>query len=243
VVVGFDAPYRTVLTAFADGRVMTRVANADIEAAPGRMPAQVATEVMHAWVADVEFVLDRLQGLNAGDLGERFTGRLDLERVGVAGHSLGGATALQVCHEDARCKAGMDIDGMPFGSVLREGVRQPFFFLMSDHRGEDAAETARVMGEINGIYEKAPEGKRWAMTIKGANHFSFSDQMFTKSAVVINALHWAGVMKLEKRRGIAIANDCVHTFFDVTLKGAPVEEMGRLAARYPELRQGLAAGR
>jgi hypothetical protein len=114
---------------------------------------------------------------------------------------------------------------------------------MSDHSGEDAAETSRVMRDIDGIYQKAPEGARWEMTMAGANHFTFSDQMFTKSAVVINALHWAGVMKLEKRRGIAIANDCVHTFFDVTLKGAPVEEMGKLAARYPEIRQGLGTGR
>jgi len=46
-------------------------------------------------------------------------------------------------------------------------------------------------------------------------------------------------MKLEKRRGMAIATDCVRTFFDVTLKGAPVEEMGKRAARYPEIKPGL----
>jgi predicted dienelactone hydrolase len=239
VVVGFDAPYRTVLTAFPDGRVMTRVPSANIEAAPGRIPAQVATELMQTWVADVEFVLDRLQALNAGDPAGRFNGRLDMGRVGVAGHSLGGATALQVCHEDARCKAGIDIDGMPFGSVVHDGVRQAFLFLMSDHSGEDPAETSRVMGDIDAIYQKAPEGKRWEMTIAGANHFSFSDQMFTKSAILIDALHTAGVMKLEKRRGMAIATDCVRTFFDVTLKGAPVEEMGKRAARYPEIKPGL----
>jgi predicted dienelactone hydrolase len=239
VVVGFDAPYRTVLTAFPDGRVMTRVPSANIEAAPGRVPAQAATELMGAWVADVEFVLDRLQGLNAGDPAGQFTGRLDLAHVGIAGHSLGGATAAQFCHDDPRCKAGIDIDGMPFGSVIHDGVKQPFFFLMSDHSGEDAAESARVMQDIDGIYQKTPEGKRWEMTIAGANHFSFSDQMFTKSPVVIGALHLLGVMKLEKRQGMTIANDCVHTFFDVTLKGAPVEDMGKLAARYPELKQGL----
>jgi predicted dienelactone hydrolase len=231
-----------VLTAFPDGRVMTRVAGADMEAAPGRMAAQVATEVMKAWVADVEFVLDRLQQLNTGDPAGPLKGRLDMDRVGIAGHSLGGATAAQFCHDDARCKAGMDIDGMPFGSVIHDGVKQPFFFLMSDHSGEAGAETTRVAAEIDAIYQKAPEGMRWEMTIAGANHFSFSDQMFTKSAVVIDALHAFGVMKLERRRGIGIANDCVRTFFDVTLKGAPVEGMKRLATGYPELRPGLGIG-
>ena len=36
------------------------------------------------------FALDRLERLNASDPSGRFTGRLDMDRVGVLGHSLGG---------------------------------------------------------------------------------------------------------------------------------------------------------
>ena len=78
------------------------------------------------------------------------------------------------------------------------------------------------------------------MTITGANHFTFSDQMFVKSPVLMFFLRRIGVMgPLEKRRGIAITSACMHTFFDVHLKGAPADEMNSLPSLYPELKIGI----
>lgn len=99
---------------------------------PYAVGEKFATRVMGVCIEDLEFVLQQLQKLNAGDLGGRFRGRLDLGRVGVVGHSLGGAKAAQFCHNDAQCKAGIDIDGIPFGSVVQESLHQPFFFVLSE---------------------------------------------------------------------------------------------------------------
>jgi predicted dienelactone hydrolase len=164
-----------------------------------------------------------------------------MQKVGVAGHSLGGATAAQFCHDDPRCAAGIDIDGMPFGNVIQDGLHQPFFFLMSDHsREESGSESQTVERNIESIYDHVPDGKRWGMTIMGANHFTFSDQVFTKSPILMFFLRRAGVMgSLEKRRGLAITNACVHAFFDVYLKGAPAKEMSSLPSLYPELKIGI----
>ena len=202
VVVSFDAPYRTVITAFPDGRVATRTTGGDFENMPYSAAEHLATQVMNVWVADVKFVLDRLQQLNADDPTGRFRGKLDMQKVGIVGHSLGGATAAEFCHDDARCKAGIDIDGMPFGSVIQEGLHQPFFFLMSDHSKErGGSESQTVERNIESIYNRVPEGKRWGLTIAGANHFTFSDQMFTKSPILMFFLRRVGVMgSLEKRR-------------------------------------------
>jgi len=239
VVVSFDAPYRTVITAFADGRVATRTGG-DFENMPYSAAEHLATQVMNVWVADVKFVLDRLQQLNADDPTGRFKGKLDMQKVGVVGHSLGGATAAQFCHDDVRCKAGIDIDGMPFGSVIHDGLHQPFFFIMSDHSRESGSEARTVENNIDSIYDKLPEGRRWAITIIGANHFSFSDQMFTKSPIFLALLRGLGVLgPLEKRRGLAIADTCVHTFFDVYLKGAPSGQLNSLPALYPEVKAGV----
>ena len=79
----------------------------------------------------MSFAVDRLQELNANDPTGRFNGRLDLTKVGAFGHSLGGASALQFCHDDPRCKAGVDVDGAPLGSAVTDGVKQPFLFLGS----------------------------------------------------------------------------------------------------------------
>ena len=66
-----------------------------------------------------------------------------MQRVGVFGHSLGGAAALQFCHDDSRCKAGIDVDGAPLGNVISEGVTQPFMFILSDHGSESDAGTPK----------------------------------------------------------------------------------------------------
>lgn len=236
VVVSIDAPYRTVVTAFSDGRVLTRNAQSDFDSMPYAVAEKSATQAMGVWVEDVKFTLYRLGELNANDPSGRFKGKLDLQRVGIVGHSLGGATAAQFCHDDGQCKAGVDIDGIPFGSVVQESLHQPFFFILSDHRKESGPEAPFVEGKMESIYNKLPVETRWQVMIDGANHFSFSDQMFTKSPVMIKALQTAGVMGvLEKRRGLEIADDCLHTFFDVYLKGAPTGYLTALASRYPEV--------
>jgi dienelactone hydrolase len=240
IVVSFDAPYRTVITAFPDGRVALRAAGGDFDRMPSSATQHLVTQLMSAWIADFKFVLDQLQELNANDLTGRFKGKFDMQKVGIAGHSLGGATAAQFCHDDPRCTAGIDIDGMPFGNVIQDGLHQPFFFLMSDHSKESGSEPQTVERNIESIYDHVPEGKRWGMTISGANHFTFSDQMFTKSPILMFFLRRAGVMgSLEKRRGLAITGACVHTFLDVYLKGAPADEMNSLPALYPELKMGI----
>jgi dienelactone hydrolase len=241
IVVSFDAPYRTVITAFPDGRVATRAAGGDFDRMPSSPNTQhLAKQLMSTWITDTKFVLDQLQDLNANDPTGRFKRKFGMQKVGLAGHSLGGATAAQFCHDDPRCKAGIDIDGMPFGSVIQDGLHQPFFFLMSDHSSEESgSESQTVERNIESIYDHVPEGKRWGMTIMGANHFTFSDQMFTESPIMMFFLRRAGVMgSLEKRRGLSITATCVHTFFDVYLKGAPAEEMNNLPNLYPELKIG-----
>jgi predicted dienelactone hydrolase len=236
VVVSFDAPYRTVVTAFPDGRVAIRNTQSDFDSMPYKIAEKAATQAMGIWVEDLEFVLGRLKELNANDPAGRFEGKLDLQKIGIVGHSLGGATAAQFCHDDAQCKVGIDIDGIPFGSVVQESLHQPFFFILSDHRKESGEEAPVVQAKMESIYNKLPAETRWQVMIDGANHFSFSDQMFTKSPVMIKALQTVGVIgPLDKRRGIEIADACVRTFFDVHLGDAPASDLISLLSRYPEL--------
>jgi len=75
-----------------------------------------------------------------------------MTRVGVFGHSFGGAQAAQFCSQDSRCKAGIDIDGRPLGSVVQSGLGQPFMFLLSDQSSSDA-EGSQVWADIQSIYD------------------------------------------------------------------------------------------
>src|SRR5947208_7754901 len=118
------------------------------------------------WTSDTAFVVTQLGHLNAADPSGKFTGRLDMQRLGMFGHSFGGATALQFCHDDRRCKAGMDIDGMPFGNVVQEGAAQPFLFLFSDHTSElSTMEGREVLADIHSVYDHL-KSSRHVVTIR-----------------------------------------------------------------------------
>ena len=119
-----------------------------------------------------------------------------------------------MCQDDSRCKAGIDIDGAPYGSVVQEGLKRPFLFLFSDHGRELSDPASRqIQGDIQSIYQGLLHG-RLLNTLRGANHFSFSDQMLLKSHYLIGMLRRLGFGSLEGRRGLAITAERVHTFFD-----------------------------
>jgi predicted dienelactone hydrolase len=239
VVVGFDAPYRTSVVVFPDGRVMRRTPenNPELcESVPQAQQSDCVSKVLTAWTADIAFVLDRLAELNTSGASGKFNGRLDMTRVGVFGHSFGGATATQFCHDDSRCKAAIDVDGQPFGSVIQEGLHQPFMFLMSDHSRESDPESVQIMANIRSIYARLPPDGRLLVTIHGANHFLFSDDgALLKSHIVMRTLRALGVVGIDGRRQLAVTAYCLHRFFDAYLKGAPVSRLNLSSPLYPEL--------
>ncbi|MBK5256604.1 MAG: hypothetical protein JJE39_11265 [Vicinamibacteria bacterium] len=173
---------------------------------------------------------------NASDATGRFTGRLDMTRVGVFGHSLGGATAAQFCHDDSRCKAGIDIDGQPFGNVIQAGLAQPFMFLLSDHGKSSDPETRRIQATIQSIYDRLPKDTRLRVAIRGANHFTFSDDgALRKSGIVRGALRLFGFLGIDGERQLAVTAYCVRSFFDAHLTRQSVSRLTVSSPLYPEI--------
>lgn len=84
-----------------------------------KMNEQVAIRV-----GDVRFVLDVLEapGKAPAELAALLE-RVDSSRVGLLGMSLGGATVVDVCKIDARCRAGINLDGAIFGQYQRQRCR------------------------------------------------------------------------------------------------------------------------
>jgi dienelactone hydrolase len=235
IVVGFDAPYRTFVVVLPDNSVVARPPANDPENLEAEQANRLINKLLPMWTSDTAFVVSQLEHLNAADPSGKFTGRLDLQRLGMFGHSFGGATALQFCHDDPRCKAGIDIDGAPYGSVVQEGLKQPFLFIFSDHSRElsDPA-SKQILADFQSLYDHLPNG-RLLITIRRANHFSFSDQMLVKSQYVIGLLRLFGIGGLDGRRGLAITAEYVHTFFDVHLKDARAGLLNKPPQLYPEV--------
>jgi dienelactone hydrolase len=235
IVVGFDAPYRTFVVVLPDNRVVIRPPANDPENLQDDQANRLINRLLLMWTSDAEFVVSQLERLNSADASGKFAGRLDMQRLGMFGHSFGGAQALQFCHDDPRCKAGIDMDGAPYGSVVQEGLKLPVMFIFSDHSHEPSDSANRqIHANFQSIYGRLPNG-RLLVTIRGANHFSFSDQMLLKSQYVIGLLRGLGLAGLDARRGLAISAAYVHTFFDVHLKDTPAALLDKLSQRYPEV--------
>jgi predicted dienelactone hydrolase len=239
VVVGFDAPYRTGLVVFPDGRAVGRTADNNPERClPLAHPEQerCAARLIEASTADTAFVLDRLAQLNASASGT-FSNRLDMSRVGLFGHSFGGAAIAEFCRVDPRCRVGVDIDGAPHGAVIATGLRQPFMFLLSDHRRDAAPESRQIKADIQSIYDHLPADRRLALEIRGAFHFMFSDHgAVRKSSLVRGALRLLGRLEIDARRQLAVTSYCLRAFFDAHLKGLQAPPTIP-SAEYPELRR------
>lgn len=228
VVVGADAPYRTNVVVFPDGRVVRRAPANDPERALGAPDsARRIDRLVAAWTGDLTFVLDGLQHVNAGDGSgpaslARLAGRLDVGHVGVFGHSFGGATAAEFCRDDPRCTAGIDIDGALVGPVVRDGLTRPFCFLLSDHGDAADADGRQIMADFRAVYDRLPARGRRFVVIPGAYHLGFSDDgALLKSHLVLRALRLIGVIGIDGRRQLALTADEVRRFFDAYLHGAP----------------------
>ncbi|HLW75845.1 MAG TPA: hypothetical protein VKS01_02650, partial [Bryobacteraceae bacterium] len=181
---------------------------------------RVANRLVEAWTSDIGFVLDRLGRLQPGDDAGKFAGRIDLARVGVFGHSLGGATAAEFCSRDSRCRAGIDIDGALVGDVVERGIDKPFMFLMSGEGDfSTAAEVRQIMADIQSVYDRLPPDSRQMFSIPGGNHFMFSDDgAVLKSPLLRGALRALGKLGIDGTRQLADTADRVDVFFDKYLR-------------------------
>jgi hypothetical protein len=127
------------------------------------------------------------------------------------------------------------VDGAPLGSVVREGVTQPFMFLMSHDGSPSDADTPKVVANIRSIYDRLPSDRRLMIMIRGANHYMFSDDpALLKSPLLARVLRALGVVRIAGRRQLALTAHYINRFFDVYLKGATASKLQN-QSEYPEI--------
>jgi predicted dienelactone hydrolase len=221
--------YSSDVVAFPDGHV----AEATAAGNPGdASDTQAAGDrLISVWAQDVVFVMNQLDRLNAAP-GTMWSQRLDLTRLGVFGHSFGGATAAQVCQMDTRCKAGIDLDGDLFGPVVQTGLEKPFMVIQSGQCSTPSASGCSSFAtEVQAILRTVPANERYNLRIKGTQHFNFSDYaLYFSPARALGALG-----SIDGARGLQITRAYVRAFFDTYLKESPSPLLQGPARAYPEM--------
>lgn len=229
VVIGLNPTYSASLTVI-DGQVIPRSDAGTIldDMTPEQAQAQ-GDKLVAIWAADDRFAIDQLAQLNVDPAG-LFQGMLDMEHIGIWGHSLGGASALEACHLDVRCDAAADLDGTPFGTAITEGLDKPALFVWSEVEDRSDPMIVKADRDVAAIWATLPEG--YQVTIKGARHFNFSD-----FALGFNPLGGPlGVLgPIDPARGLRISADYLEAFFGMTLKGQDSSLLQGSSTAYPEV--------
>ncbi|MEU9130355.1 alpha/beta hydrolase [Kitasatospora sp. NPDC048540] len=152
---------------------------------------------------DVSFVIDQL---THGNTAWPLAHLIDKHKIGMAGHSLGGAAAAATMIADPRVRAGVNMDGSFHPDPMPGQINRPFLMLgapPSDHSA--GGEWEQTWAALGGY-------KKW-LTVADADHFSFSDLEVLLEEAGFPAPH------LSPERGVAITREYVTAFFDQTLKG------------------------
>ena len=230
VVVAIDHSYGSAATVFPNGRVILNNPDAlpDKETVPAEVYDRASSVLMDVYASDVRFVLDQLAELNGGEGDQRFANRLDLERIGVFGHSTGGGAIVKVCSLDERCKAGVGMDAwvepLP-DEMIAQGLKQPFLFMRSEPwtSNNNDQRLSRLI--------EASAGTSVKLGIKGTKHRDFT--MHTYFSPLMTRLGLSG--PLNDKRTLQLIDDYLLAFFDFYLKGQPSRLLDEPSLDYPEV--------
>ncbi|WP_327174581.1 alpha/beta hydrolase [Streptomyces sp. NBC_01335] len=218
VVASVDHAYESVGTAFPGGRMLTCVACEQVDT-----PEEQAA-VVRGRAKDMSFVIDELtRGRQAGALSRA----IDPSRIGIAGHSIGGASAAATMAADHRVRAGVDLDGDFFLHPAAAGLGgRPFMMLGAESTHSPDSENtdwSEAWKHLNGW-------KRW-LTVTGAEHFSFTDLPYLAGQLGLSD----PAVPLSGERGWYITRDYVAAFFDLHLRGIPQPILDGPVAAHPEV--------
>lgn len=260
IVVNIDHTYVSAATEFPDRIVTAREATTDFHTPE---PAAPITQIM---AEDIQFVLRKLSELDADRANPVFRGRLDLQAVGVIGHSVGGAAAYNLAIHDPRIKAAINLDGAVYITPKNSRTIAPFLMLANDRYHLQAIQKR---GSLMKTYGSTPEEEQEMRNMYGSRAGyeaarSLAQQNMRGLAAVLQAsgtlytIAGSDHMKftdiglfignpwLRNLLQISGATDPAHcleitqaltvAFYDHHLKGQSVERLTALPAAYPELK-------
>lgn len=167
-------------------------------------------------VTDTRFVLDQLTaaatGQHAAALPDGLAENLDLSRVAMFGHSLGGSTTIGALHADPRIRTGVNLDGPVLGPAAEAGIAQPLLML--------AGEFSPWFGQPGWEpYWATNAGIKVPLRVLGTEHMSFCDQQLilarlAEAGLLAGEVRQKAVGGIDTSRSIELQRTYLRTWFD-----------------------------
>lgn len=223
VIFCLDHPYEAAITQLANGKLATTIENFQPDA-PNRLGFM--KNRLDIRVADVQFILNQLEKKNSST--NTFFTLLDLNRIGITGHSLGGATGAAAMAHDSRIKAAVNIDGTLYGGLPKSTGYRPFL-LVESNKGE-IGRFARYEAGNQLLFNQFGGGYRYELV--EADHYSFTDvPLLLAPPARLLAGYLLRLGQISAKTHTATVS-LLDAFFDHTLTGKP-SQLDAVAKRYP----------
>ena len=212
VVVALEHTDAAAVTVFPDGEArFFNLARFGIPAGVEADVALVDAHVFPVWVADQRFVYDTLETWAVND--PLLAGKLDLTRIASFGHSFGGATALEVCRVDVRCRAAVNLDGGLYGDSVTQPAIQPLLLMSSAESGQ----YQDTVGAWTRMIANANAAAYW-LELPNSSHFSFTFSQLLSPLLVPQGF--------EPYSGLRVVDKYLRVFFDKHLRGVDTTLLG-----------------
>lgn len=204
IVASIAHTYETTAVEFPDGRLVTSLIGSYM-AGNLRLDHATLQRARSVRLADITFVLDSLQRINAAPDGP-LAGRLDLSRIGVMGHSLGGELAFSSLARETGIRAAVALDGM-FSSAPITAAKP--VLLLAAGRDQWTPEECQLWDTMRGPHT--------AINLLGADHFTPTDAIWLFQSLPGLA---ASVGPMGRGRTISAIRTYIAAFFDNNLRGS-----------------------
>jgi predicted dienelactone hydrolase len=229
IVIAIDHAGYASTTIFPDGHAVPLIAGF---AWPVFVDAR-SQQLVRTWLADLRFVLDRLQDLDRRDPAGLLTARLDLSRVGYLGASFGGSVVVQALAEEPRIRAGIAQDGKPYFFENAAVVRRPLMYMQSADPYIASSDAQLAKWGITSREFKLAEQDHYARQMqlfsyaqapiynvffRGTDHLTFSDLYLV--------VRLPGRQLIDIRQAHRMINRYTFAFFDRYLNGIPEQLTG-----------------
>lgn len=245
IAVTIDTPYDEDIIEYPDGFEALQN-NTIVQAGTGSNPGgenaaisiiDLAVEVR---AQDASFVLDQLTNKTVvSQLIPGSTKGLNVSKVGMLGHSLGGAATAAAMLNDTRIAGGLNMDGALWGPVVQQGLDRPFMFMA--HTGHLRSNDSSPDDPLNTWFDIWPKLRAFKLDIVLADslHCTFSDFPIvfkTLSIVLSNATAQALlVTSLNGRQALKIVTTYATAFLDFVLQGKQSTLLEETSPEFPEV--------
>lgn len=228
IVVALSVPFESSVSVLAGGKIVGQTIHPDVMGPP---PHPALERLIAIRAADVRFALDQLGRLTQLEPRSPIAGHLDLKHVGIVGHSLGGATVVQVMAGDPRFKVGVNLDGKLFGSQPDARLNRPFLWIQSD------VTQTQEYTEGQDRFLAHQEDRGALLTIRRSMHLGFTDDPSYLTSLGRDLLGTAGGMgSVSLADMTAMTGDAISAFVAPALGVRTAGSLDDVVASHPGIR-------